>query len=235
MIMYNTLMGVAAGIALVLVPRLWARIAGENPPALWLGRRPVSPAGWAATFGVLGIVLTVLGGMMTLTWPLAEAKPYINIPFGEPSFLLGVLLLAAALFLGRAATGGSLDVERLRDVLVPVSRIVFWLGIVLVVCTIAIVRFDIVSSAPTEEPLSGLLNAHPIVENLFFALVMYAPAALGCLLFPRAIEGNRTAWLMLYWCWTIAGLAFAAFSALNYYTHTGMLMNLKNDGPDFRW
>ena len=45
---------------------------------------------------MLGAVLTLLGGAMTLTHPLAQAKPYIDTVFGEPSLILGLALLAAA-------------------------------------------------------------------------------------------------------------------------------------------
>ena len=234
MVMYYTLMGVCAGIALIYVPRFWAVVLKERMPLMWLGSRKPNAVGWAITFGVLGFVLTVLGGTMSLTWPLT-AKPYINTPFGEPSFLLGVILLATAWLLSRTDSE-TLDEQRLRDVLTPVSRIIFWLGIILVFCMLAIIRFDVVSGAPEMEPLTGLLHDYPWIENLFFALVLYGLAALGALLFPIVVRGdNRRAWQILYWSWTISGLGFAAFSALNYYTHTGMLVNQATDGPDFRW
>jgi uncharacterized membrane protein len=234
MIMYNTLLGVCAGLALIYLPRFWAAVVRERMPLQWLSTRTSDAFGWAFTFGVLGFVLTVLGGMMTLTWPLT-AKPYINTPFGEPSFLLGVLLLAASWLLTRAEFR-SLDEQKLRDALTPVSRIVFWLGIVLVFCTLAIIRFNVVGGAPTSEPITGLLNAQPWVENLFFALLLYGLAAVGALLFPAVVRGeSRLAWQVLYWSWTVSGLGFAAFSALNFYTHTGMLVNELTDGPDLRW
>jgi len=145
MVMYNTLMGVCAGIALIYVSRFWAVVLKEPMPLMRLGSRKPSAIGWAFTFGVLGFVLTVLGGMMTLTWPLT-AKPYINTPFGEPSFLLGVILLATAWLLSRTDSE-TLDEQRLRDVLTPVSTIIFWSGVVLVFCVLAITRFDVVSGA----------------------------------------------------------------------------------------
>jgi hypothetical protein len=234
MIMFNTLMGVAAGLALLLVPRYLAALRGERLP-LQLVREPGEPSGWAAAFGVLGVLLTSLGLVMTVTHPLAEAKPYIDTIFGEPSLMLGVLLLAAAWHLGRRDPA-SLDDQRLRSLLAPVGWVVVGLGVVLAWCTAAIVRFDVVSSAPAAEPITGMLHDWPMVENLFFALVLYGPAALGCLLFSAAVRSERrAAFHVLYWCWTVSGLGFALFSAMNYYTHTGMLVNVGDPGPDYRW
>jgi hypothetical protein len=233
MIMYNTLLGVAAGTALILVPRYWAAIRGENVPLRLVGDR-VDPGGWAAAFGVLGLVLTSLGLAMTVTHPLAEAKPYIDTIFGEPAMLLGVLLLGAAWRISRRADP-PVEPERLDAILAPAGIIVFVLGLVLTWCTLAILRFDVVSSAPAEEPITGLLHDHPAIENTFFAVVLYGPAALGCLLFPFAARpGHRRLWLTLYWAFTISGVGFAAFSAMNFYTHTGMVMNL-TDGTGYRW
>src|SRR4051794_693438 len=123
MIMYNTLMGVAAGTALLLVPRYWAALRGDRLP-LQLVREPGHPVGWAAAFGILGVVLTGLGFAMTVTHPLAEAKPYIDTIFGEPSLMLGVLLLAAAWVLGRRDET-TMDDVRLRALLTPVSWVIF--------------------------------------------------------------------------------------------------------------
>jgi hypothetical protein len=70
---------------------------------------------------------------------------------------------------------------------------VFALGLVLLSCTAAIVRFNVIGAAPAAEPISGLLHEHPAVENLLFAMVLYGPAAVGCLAFPMAIAGRRAA------------------------------------------
>jgi hypothetical protein len=233
MIMYNTLIGAAAGTALILVPRYWAAIRGEHVP-LRLVRDPLDHAGWAAAFGVLGLILTSLGLTMTITHPLAEAKPYIDTIFGEPALLLGVLLLGAAWRISRS-TEPPVDRERLAAMLAPAGIIVFVLGLVLTWCTLAILRFDAISSAPADEPITGLMHHYPAIENTFFALVLYGPAALGCLLFPFAARpGHHRLWLTLYWAFTISGAGFVFFSAMNFYTHTGMVMNL-TDGTTYRW
>ena len=73
------------------------------------------------------------------------------------------------------------------------------------------------------------------MENLFFGIVLYGLAALGCLAFPFAIRsGGRTAWLTMYWAWSVSG-TFALFSAMNFYTPTAMLIDFGSNGPDFRW
>jgi hypothetical protein len=233
MIMYNTLIGVAAGAALILVPRYWAALRGEHVP-LRLVRDPVDHGGWAAAFGVLGVLLTGLGFAMTVTHPLAEAKPYIDTIFGEPALLLGVLLLGAAWRISRH-TDTPVDRDQLNAALAPAGVIVFILGLVLTWCTLAILRFDVISAAPAEEPISGLLHRHPAIENTFFALVLYGPAALGCLLFPVAARpSRRRLWLIVYWAWTVSGIGFTLFSAMNFYTHTGLIMNL-SDQTTYRW
>ena len=233
MIMYNTLIGVAAGTAMLLVPRYWAAVRGEHI-AMRLVPDRVDAGGWAAAFGVLGLLLTGLGFTMTVTHPLAEAKPYIDTIFGEPALLLGALLLGAA---WRISQNGqrAIDREGLDAMLAPAGIIVFILGLVLTWCTLAILRFNVIGSAPAEEPITGLLHNYPMVENVFFAAVLYGPAALGCFMFPFAARpARRWPWLILYWTWTVSGIGFALFSAMNFYTHTGMIVNLTHDAG-YRW
>ena len=47
-IMYNTLIGVCAGAALLLVPRYWALVRGQPMPLQLV--KTGEPAGWAAAF-----------------------------------------------------------------------------------------------------------------------------------------------------------------------------------------
>ncbi|MFI5495587.1 DUF981 family protein [Actinoplanes sp. NPDC051859] len=211
LIMFNTTMGVAAGLALVLVPRFWAVVRDVRPPLL-LVNRDREAGGWAATFGMLGAICTSLGFVMTVWHPLAPAKDYIDSIFGEPTLMLGVLLLAAAWYLAR--TRGPINQDRLRAALSPASWVVFWLGIVLAWCAAAIARFNVVSSAPAEEPITGLLHDWPMIENLFFAIVLYGLAAVGCLAFPFAVRScSRIAWPIMYWSWIVSGAAFALVPA----------------------
>jgi hypothetical protein len=227
MILYNTLMGVCAGLALILVPILARKL---------YRRQPIAPEGWALTFGVVGIILTFLSAAMAVTWPLT-ANPPINIIFSEPNLVFGVLLLAASFFLWRqreplallsgankkAADAAELHLDR---VLVPVTWLIFALGLILASCSAAIFRFMLVGGAPAAEPITGLLSHMPWVENTFFG-VLYGLSALGALLAPLAFRMRGSlAWKLMGWSWVIAGVLFLLFSALNYYTHIGLLVNL---------
>ncbi|XTZ13896.1 DUF981 family protein [Micromonospora echinospora] len=232
LIMFNTLMGVAAGCALVLVPHLWAVLTGHRT-VLPASRRPPSAAGWAATFGILGGILTLLGFVMTVWHPLAAAVAHVDTLFGEPCLMLGLILLAAAWYLRRQPNGWSRDLHRLRDDLAPVVWLLAALGLVLAWCAAAILRFTAIGAAPETEPITGLLHDYPWVENTFF-VVLYGLAAIGCLLAPAVVRGHPTAWRVLYWSWTVSGAAFLLFSAMNFYTHTGMLINI-HTGTEYRW
>jgi uncharacterized membrane protein len=235
MILYNTLMGVAAGLALILVPVLARKL---------YRRQRIAPEGWSLTFTILGILLTFLGGLMTVTWPLNVNQP-INIAFGEPTLVLGLLLLTGAWYLwsqravvSTLATGSKKESDEawatLMRVLSPVSWVVFALGMILLACTIAIVRFTLVGAAPPFEPITGRLNEWPWIENTFFA-VMYGLSALGALLFPFALKADAFMLRRIMGIsWVIAGVLFLLFSVMNYYTHIGLLVN-SLQGKNFKW
>lgn len=235
MILYNTLMGVSAGLALVLVPLLAHK--------LYRGEK-VAPEGWSLTFTILGAILTFLGGLMAVTWPLT-ANPPINIMFAEPSLVFGLLLLAAAWYLWHQrtvvtalTTGAKKEADEAHATLIrvasPVSWLVFALGLMLLACTLAILRFGFVGGAPEAEPISGLLHNKPWIENTFFG-VIYGLSALGALLVPFALRpGSSALRKIIGISWIAAGVAFLIFSAMNYYTHIGLLVNLL-EGKDFEF
>ncbi|MEV0732394.1 DUF981 family protein [Polymorphospora sp. NPDC050346] len=245
LIMYNTTIGLAAGLALLLVPRFWAVATGAKAPLLLMPRNALSRSGWVAAFGALALVLYPLALISAVVHPLHSEKSWIDTIFSEPSLILASVLVAATWWLaraGRPAAGEDdvVDTNRMRGAMVPVTWIIFWLGIVLVFCAAAIVRFEAVGGAPAEEPITGRFGHLPALENLFFGLGLYGLAALGCLAFPAAVRGRAVAWQIVYWSWTLAGLGFAIFSALNFYTHTGLLINFDNlqNDPGFeiyRW
>lgn len=232
---YNTLMGVAAGLALLLVPVLARK--------LYL-RKKVSPEGWALSFGVLGTLLAVLGGHMSMTWPLFNANPPVSILFGEPNMFFGVLLLGAAVFLWArrdviAAIGGtkSQSDEAYASVvraLQPVSWVLFGLGMILLASAIAFWRFKIVGGAPPTEPITPHLPGQPYTSMTFFT-VSYGLAALGCLSAPRAVRdlGSKVA-KAAFLAFTISGVFFLLFSTMNYYTHSGDLIN-EARGTNYKW
>jgi hypothetical protein len=235
MILYNTLMGVTAGLALILL----AVLAGK------LGtKKAIAPEGWAISFGVLGIILAVLGGIMSTTWPLTVNQP-INILFGEPCMFFGVLLVAAAIFLwnrrelltklGESGKAGEEASAYFQRVVTPVSWVIFGLGLVLAACALAIVRFSFIGGAPEAEPITGLLHDYPLIENTFFGII-YALPAIGALLAPLVVHAGFKGGIakIAFWCMLLAGIAFLLFSAMNYYTHIGLLVNLV-EGKNFKY
>jgi uncharacterized membrane protein len=96
---YNTLEGVAGAAGLLLIVAFGAVCARSR------GRIALLP--WAATFFPLGLILVILGAVMSTTWPLGSVPQHVsphcctgdNIIFGEPSFFFGAILLALALLL----------------------------------------------------------------------------------------------------------------------------------------
>lgn len=64
---------------------------------LWRGLDRPDSRDWAPVFGISGLVATVAGFAMALTWPIP--KPFSSI-YGEMSVLFGVLFGGAAVALG---------------------------------------------------------------------------------------------------------------------------------------
>jgi hypothetical protein len=63
------------------------------------------------------------------------------------------------------------------------------------------------------------------VETAFLALV-WGLISLGALLSPAAIsKSNRKLVNVARLCWSVAGALLVLFSAMNYFTHIGLLMN----------
>lgn len=219
--MYNTIMGVAASVGLLLVVRLGT---------LLYRNRVVAFEGWALAFGVVGLILFVTGLHMSLTWPLAAIAPWDNIYFGEPCLAFGTLLSAAALYLWRRghdleALGDPEQVkERLRAIVAPNSLYVFALGLM----NLAISAFPIVYpvyAAPPQEPITGAFSNLPRLESTAFA-ALYFLIALGCLLFPLAVaRRGKVAAIIVGVLWGSTGVALLLFTALNYYTHGGLVFN----------
>src|SRR5688500_20225075 len=208
MILYNTLMGVAAGLALILVSVLARKL---------YRRERIAPEGWSLTVTVLGAILTFLGGLMAVTWPLSVNQPS-TLAVAEPCLVLGLLPLAAAWYLWHQrtvfvtlATGAKREADEAQvtiiRVLTPVSWLIFALGLLLLACTFAIFRFTLVGSAPEAEPITGLLHDYPWIENTFFG-VIYGLSALGALLVPFALQPASKLRRVIGICWLIAGILF---------------------------
>ncbi|WP_037611894.1 DUF981 domain-containing protein [Streptomyces albus] len=216
---YNTLMSVAAGAGLLLVVALGFRL---------LKGQSVVPDSWALAFGTLGLILFATGLHMTLTWPLAgQGFPFDNIIFGEPALAFGTLLLAAAFFLWQRGTSLEGPAGRQRTVAVltgPVSLFVLGMGLACFAIAAAGWKYTLFA-APPEEPISGEFADYPLLEASFIS-ALYVLVGLGAILFPAVLRrrGGPVAWIVGV-CWTIGGLAFLLFGALNYFTHIGLIVN----------
>lgn len=223
MIMYNTLIAVAAGVGLLGVAGLLRKMQQKEA---------VVAEGWALLFGVNGFILTVLGFMVSVTWPYnVKGALDANILFGEPALAFGVLLLAASFYLWRER--GALRLDKVQGVLKPVSLYVFAIGLVMTACAIAWARYRL-GAAPPFEPISGRFSDYPVLESTFLA-VLYGLVALGALLFPLALsKQNQNVWKTVRYCWLVAGIVFLGFGALNYYTHIGMIQN-STTGTDYKY
>lgn len=222
--MYNTLMGIATGVGLLLL--------------VWFGwhlytRQPVVFEGWALAFGIVGLINFVMGLHMSLTWPIAFIAPWDNIYFGETCLAFGALLLAVALYLWKRGPeleglGSTSDAtrERLRLILIPNSLFVFALGLVCVAIGFFPIAYP-VYAAPPQEPISGHFSGYPRLESTAFAL-LYWIIAVGCLLFPFALRtAQRWMIMTIGIAWGLPGIGLVLFCALNYFTHGGLTYNTR--------
>jgi uncharacterized membrane protein len=238
MIMYNTLMALAAAVSLLLIVNLGWRL---------LNARPIVPTGWITAFTTLGAIMAFLGAAMTVTWPLPEVQPGVccqqdNIIFGGPVLSFGAILLAGAFLFWKVSNWWSLGktkadfdagegliadeffLVRLSVVLQPLSWFVFALGLALLALAAAGVRFQLFA-APPNEPISGNFSNQPYLEATFIS-GLYALMGIGAILFPFFLMTmNRGLAKVIAVAWLIPGVVWLFFAAMNYYTHVGSLVN----------
>jgi len=222
---YNTIMAVAVGAALIGLVMLGRQLL-TSP-------QEVEADGWALTFGILGGILTATGLHMTLTWPLAAGGfPFDNIIFGETSLGFGVLLLGAALYLwkrGTAALATSKPVETLARVAQPITVFVGGLGLSLLAIAVAGIKYQLFA-APPQEPISGEFADYPLVEAIFMSGLI-GIVGLGALAFAVLVNrlrstGTAGVWARVTgWLWTVSGVLFLLFGAMNFFTHIGLIVN----------
>lgn len=225
--MYNTLMSIAAGIGLLLLVMFGRDI---------LSRRKFSAEGYSLAFGVLGVILFSMGLHMSLTWPIARIAPYDNFMFGEPSVAFGAMLLAASLYLWKR--GATLEVSRSsRDVeigadeaddlarlILPTSLFAAGMGLACFAIAAAGWRYTL-WAAPPQEPISGHFANHPLFEATFISL-LYVGVGVGAVLLPvLLLTRKRVIAFLIGLAWTLVGLGFTIFGALNYFTHTGLIIH----------
>lgn len=229
MIVYNELVAVAAGAGLLGFAAFLSQL---------IRGKKIESEGWAAFFGVTGLLLFTTGLHTTLTWPFGgKGFEYANVAFGQPAAGFGALLLFAAIYLWRhrALFAGGVEEARATALagLKPVAIFVGALGLAMAVLAIDFVRYQL-GAAPPEEPISGRFGGQPILEALFL-FGLWGIVALGALLFSFALWTERPQLLRwAVWAWIIGGVVFLLFGALNYYTHLGMYYNIAH-GTNYKW
>ena len=229
MVVYNELVALTAGAGLLGFAWLIASLVRN---------RPIESEGWAAFFGVTGLLLLALGIHTTVTWPFGgDGFEYANIAFGQPAAGFGALLLFAAVYLWRHRSlfEGDVDVANARalSALKPVAIFVGALGLAMGALAITFVRFQL-GAAPPEEPISGRFGHLPILEALFLG-GLWGVVAIGALLFAVAMLLDRPQLLRwAVWAWVVGGVVLMLFGAMNFYTHIGMYYNIAN-GTMHKW
>jgi len=228
-VVYNELVAVAAGAGLLGFTAFLADLVR--------GKR-IESEGWAALFGVSGLLLLVRGVHTTVAWPFGgDGFEYANIAFGQPAAGFGALLLFAAIYLWRHRTRYEGEVDDANNktlaALKPVGIFVGALGLGMAVLAIAFVRFQL-GAAPPEEPISGRVGDVPIIEALFLG-GLWGVIALGAILFAVALWTERLHLLRsAVWAWLLGGVVLLLFGAMNFYTHIGMYYNLAH-GTNHLW
>ncbi|MDO5672052.1 MAG: DUF981 family protein [Actinomycetaceae bacterium] len=233
MIVYNEIVAVTTGAALIGFTWLVSQV---------LRKQKIESEGWAAFFGVTGLLLFTTGMHTTLTWPYgAGGFQYTNIAFGQPSAMFGAMLFFAAIYLwrNRAVFDGSSEAEiedasaRIMRAIKPISLYIATAGLAMLVLAFTFVRFQL-GAAPPEEPISGNFGHIPILEALFLG-GLWGIVGLGSILFAIAAIADRPK-LFRWALYAIAlgGLGFLLFGAMNFYTHIGMYYNIEH-GTNHKW
>jgi len=228
-VVYNELIAITAGAGLLGFAKFLSHL---------IRKERISSEGWAAFFGVTGLLLFVLGLHTTVTWPYGgEGFEYANLAFGQPAAGFGALLLGATVYLWRHRSiyDGDVDAANARTLesLKPTGIFVGVLGLGMAVLAVSFVRYQL-GAAPPEEPITGRFGHLPLLEALFLG-GLWGIVAAGALFFAVALWTNRPGLLRwAVWAWAIGGLAFALFGAMNYYTHIGMYYNIAH-GTMIKW
>ncbi|MGN5650785.1 DUF981 family protein [Bacillus sp. Brlt_9] len=228
---YNTIMSVATGIGLLLMLQFVSHLHKNKVGQL---------EGWSIGFGIPGIILTLTGAHMVLTWPLSKIGfPFDDIIFGEPSLAFGIMLMAASILLWRKSNlylGQSIDMNDTKTVsetlkkelpylVKPLSYFASAMGLALISIAFAGIKFQLFA-APPEEPISGAFADYPMLEATFIS-GLYAITGIGAVLLPFALNKNANPNFAkaIKYLWALAGVTFVIFGAMNYFTHIGLIVN----------
>lgn len=236
---YNTIMSVAVGAGLLAIVMFFIdlrRVNRGDTVEAEKRKSLLSTDGWSITFGVLGLLLAATGLHMTLTWPLASGGfAFDNVIFGETSLAFGVLMLGAAWYLWKRGADLKADPEPLKTAARtarPLSIFIAALGLALFAIAIAGVTYQLFA-APPQEPISGAFAAYPLIEATFMSL-LFALVGVGAVVFPFATNSvlrapvtakSGGAVKTVGAVWTITGIVFILFGAMNYFTHIGLIVN----------
>ncbi len=159
---------------------------------IWRGMPCENKRGWLPAFTITGFVALITGLHMTFTWPMPSVY---NIAFGEPSIMLGVLLLGGAWAIGKCWN------------LTPLTVYAFLAGIVAIVLGI---RF--IESSISQEPIPAGLGL--IFSGLVGVLSL--PALFLC---PRSPGLSRAIQLLAILLLVIAGAIWAYSGYVTYWDH----------------
>lgn len=229
LILYNTLMGLAASVSLLLLV-----VFPQKGATASLNIRQ----SWAVTFGGLGGLLVVLSLHMVLVWPLMSMA---NLVFGEPSLLFGVLLIIAAIIIYRTPVDESVvseahtdeDRSELRSLwnidnlptglnlaLRPVSYVGALGGVMVILLGWATgVIGEVVWRAPPNEWPTGLV-AGTGIEPVFMTAT-YTILGVGAILIPFGLHNPsrlETAGRLL----TIAGILLLIITMISFIGHVSL-------------
>jgi uncharacterized membrane protein len=224
-------MSVSTGIGLLLILRFGSHLAKEKVGQL---------EGWAIGFGIPGFILTITGAHMILTWPLSKIGfPFDDIIFGEPSLAFGIMLVAVSILLWRKSNlyikqginmndtkivSSTLSKE-LPYLIKPLSYFAAAMGLALISIAFAGIKYQLFA-APPQEPISGAFADYPMLEATFIS-GLYAITGIGAVLLPFSLNKNANPNYakVIKYLWTIAGIIFVLFGAMNYFTHIGLIVN----------
>src|SRR5699024_9006391 len=222
-------------LALVLFVRDLLRPHAEDP---------VSTDGWALTFGSLGVILTLTGLHMSLTWPLASGGfAFDNVIFGETSLGFGVLMSALAIYLwkrGETVAESPAPLVTVARAARPLSIFIAGLGLALIAIMAAGIVYQLFA-APPQEPISGAFAEWPIVEAIFMS-ALFGLIGVGAVLAPFAISafartrrGQATHQAaavrvpsvakIVGWLWLICGLVFVLLGAMTFSPRVGLIVH----------
>lgn len=220
LVLSNTIMGLAAGASLLLLVQ-YARIAGSASPAV--------RTAWAWTFGILGVILLVVGLHTILAWPLLGSA---NLIFGDPAVLFGALLIAAAYIIDRTTidqagdeipperTGIAEFPEELMVALRPVAYVGAFGGLMVILLGWAGGVFGtVVFRPPSAEFPTGLVAGTGL--EIVYMVGTYSILGIGAIVLPFGLHRQS---LLRYSAYLLvaAGLLILFITMISFVGHVSL-------------